>query len=67
VSGAGQWLNGHWVAASALASSATLEHLLKRYRTSWTLDDATDVAAHLLEHFEMEKGTRLGRMFETVN
>lgn len=57
-SGAGQWVRGHWVAASALAFGASLEFLL-------TATDSTEkvggrdawnaVAFELVEYFEKGK------------
>jgi len=46
--GAGQWIKGHWVAASSLVFGGPLEYLLKNYnKKSWT-----DISWRLIEYFE---------------
>lgn len=48
--GAGQWVCGHWVAASAIAYPHTLRYLLDRQDVNWTA-----VAYNLIIHFERGK------------
>lgn len=47
VAGAGQWVLGHWVAASALAYRDTLHYVLKRRGGDWQ-----ETAITLVRHFE---------------
>lgn len=48
-SGAGQWVNGHYVAASALAYAFTLDYLLDKFTKKGI---TSDTAFRIIEYFE---------------
>ncbi len=51
-SGAGQWVRGHFVAASALVFPATLDYLLRMRRDDLKdADSVQEVAFRLLQYF----------------
>jgi hypothetical protein len=54
LSGAGQWVSGHYVAASAVAFPATLDYTLRKFEREKVTgrDDLDRVAFRLLQYFE---------------